>query len=123
MSPPSGGKYHAKLNLTCVFSSDPKQFNRYLWALPQSQNAEKQEACDVIKQQLFFFGGGGAAPVAHHVDFKEYFFELYYPHMSLENTLGNSRRLLKVFPPSPAVRGAAPHIVSWLHHKYFNQLY
>lgn len=31
----------------------------------------------------------GAAPVATcHVDFKKYFFELYYTHMSLENTFG-----------------------------------
>lgn len=31
----------------------------------------------------------GAAPVeTHHVGFKKYFFELYYTHMSLENTLG-----------------------------------
>lgn len=73
----------------------------------------KQEACDVIKQHFFFgWGGGGTAPVAHHVDFKEYFFELYYPHMSLENTLGNSQRLLKVFSRARLFAGAAPHIVS-----------
>lgn len=40
----------------------------------------------------------GPAPVAtYHVDFKKYFFELYYTHMSLENTLGISQCLLKVF--------------------------
>ena len=60
---------------------------------------------------FFFLWGGGAAPVAHHVDFKEYFFELYYPHMSLENTLGNSRRLLKVFSRALLFAGLL-HILS-----------
>ncbi len=53
----------------------------------------------------------GAAPVeTHHMGFRIYFFELYYTHMSLENTLGVFGVGSKFF--LPAVSGAAPHIVS-----------
>lgn len=44
-------------------------------------------------------GLGGVTPVAtHHVDLKTYFFELYYTHMSLENTLGSLGVCSKFFP-------------------------
>lgn len=58
---------------------------------------------------IFFFGGEGGAPMArYHVDL--YFFELYYTHMYLENTLGKFAVCSNFSPP--AVSGAAPHIVS-----------
>lgn len=38
----------------------------------------------------------------HHVDFKTYFFELYYAHMSIENTLGILSGCSKFFPSKPS---------------------
>lgn len=46
----------------------------------------------------------------YHVDFKKYFFELYYTHMSFENTLGIFGVCSNF--SEPAVSGRLLHILS-----------
>lgn len=84
-----------------------------------SLKAGEQGSMKAVMLSSDSFTEGGTPVATHHVDFKTYFFELYYAHMSSENTLGVLSGCSQV-SSQLNVRGAASHIVSWLHHKYFN---
>lgn len=84
MSSTTEGKIHAKLNLTYVFlliSSGSID----ICELALKTRAQGSMKLVMLSSDNFW----GPFPWQHIMwTFKKYFFELYYTHMSLENTLG-----------------------------------